>query len=98
MIDMPSHHMTASREAMRARRAGVLAVLALALALAACSPEANRAPGEPGADVGNRTYPLPSLHGDRSRNNPSAEVPRAGRVPPDARGVPGYWAQSGQRP
>lgn len=76
----------------------ILAVLMLALLGGACSPEASRVPGEPGADVGNRTYPLPPLHGDRSRNNPSAEVPRVGKAPPDARGVPGYWAQQGQRP
>jgi hypothetical protein len=69
-------------------------VLALLLAgLVACSPEdARRVGGGPGADPGNRHYPLPQLHGNRAKNNPSARVPAPGRVPAAAKGVPGYWA------
>jgi hypothetical protein len=69
----------------------IVAALALA-ALVACSPEdVRRTGGGPGADPGNRHYPLPQLHGNRARNNPSARVPAPGRAPASARGVPGYW-------
>jgi hypothetical protein len=83
---------------MRTRAAGsgparVIAAALLVAALVACSPEAVRRPGQPGADPGNRDYPLPELHGNRAKNNPSAKVPSVGRVPADAKGVPGSWAQ-----
>jgi hypothetical protein len=72
----------------------VLAALLLA-ALVACSPEDDRrVGGGPGADPGNRHYPLPELHGNRAKNNPSARVPTPGRAPAAAKGVPGYWAGS----
>ena len=45
----------------------------------ACSPEANRTRGGgPGADVGNRDYPLPQIHGPGF--NPSHDTPRVGQA------------------
>jgi hypothetical protein len=71
----------------------IVAALLLAGLVAACSPEdVRRTGGGPGADPGNRHYPLPQLHGNRARNNPSARVPAPGRAPATAKGVPGYWA------
>lgn len=71
-----------------------LALLLAALALVACSPEAVRTRGGgPGADLGNRTYPLPALHGDQTRNNPSYQTPQVGLAPREAKGVPGFWVQ-----
>jgi hypothetical protein len=65
-------------------------VLAL-LAVGGCSPEDGRTRGGGlGADVGNTTLPI-RLHGDRSRNNPSFQVPLLGGVPRDDKGVPGWW-------
>jgi hypothetical protein len=78
------------------RAALAAALLGAALALVGCSPEEDRALGQAGADINNRNYPLPSMHGDRSRNNPSFETPLSGRVPEDARGVPGFWADPEQ--
>jgi hypothetical protein len=54
-----------------------VAITAL-LATAACSPEASRGRGSgPGADVGNRDYPLPELHGAR---NPAHKTPQIGKA------------------
>jgi hypothetical protein len=75
--------------------ARIAAAALLVAALVACSPEEDRRTGQPGADPGNRSYPVPELHGNRARNNPSAGVPSVGRVPADAKGVPGFWAQPG---
>jgi hypothetical protein len=75
-----------------AHRAGVGVLIVVAvLALVGCSPEDGRTRGSgPGADVGNTSLPI-RMHGDRGRNNPSFQVPLAGGVPRDARGVPGWW-------
>jgi hypothetical protein len=75
-------------------RIGLLIVAASLLAAATgCSPEDGRTRGGGlGADVGNTALPI-QMHGNRERNNPSARVPDVGRVPRDARGVPGWWAQ-----
>jgi hypothetical protein len=59
-----------------------LVALLLALALAACSPEAGRTrSGGPGADVGNRpnprVEPLPDLHGAM---DPAFGTPRIGEA------------------
>ena len=80
--------------ASRLRR-GVVAVLAVGgILLAACSPEATRQlGGGPGADPGNHSHPLPQLHGNQQRNNPAFGTPEVGRVPKDAKGVPGFWAR-----
>jgi hypothetical protein len=49
------------------------------LALTACSPEASRSRGGgPGADIGNRDYPLPQIHGPVS--NPAFHTPRIGQA------------------
>jgi hypothetical protein len=66
-----------------ARRRWCANALALALLVvgvtAACSPEATRTrAGGPGADVGNRDYPLPLIHGDAS--NPSYQTPKVGQA------------------
>ncbi len=66
--------------------------------LAACNPEATRQlGGGPGADLGNRSYPLPQMHGNQQRNNPDFRTPEVGLVPDDAKGVPGFWARPGSR-
>lgn len=78
------------------RLARVLAGALLVAILVGCSPEDDRQfAGGPGADPGNRSYPLPRIHGNQVRNNPSANVPDVGRVPREAKGVPGFWAQPG---
>ena len=47
------------------------------IAGSACSPEAMRTrAGGPGADVGNRDYPLPEIHGTAS--NPFYMTPQVG--------------------
>jgi hypothetical protein len=57
----------------------ILALAFVAAVVTACSPEASRTRGGgPGADVGNRDYPLPLLHGAVS--NPSYETPKIGRA------------------
>jgi hypothetical protein len=69
----------------------------LLLGSAACSPEAERArSGGPGADIGNRGGGGTSMHGDQRRNNPDFQAPSYGRVPSDAKGVPGWWASRAQ--
>ncbi len=58
-----------------------LALLVAVLALSACSPEASRIrAGGPGADIGNREFPLPELHGDRTKNNPFFHTPLVGKA------------------
>jgi hypothetical protein len=69
----------------------MLAALAL-VAVVGCSPEDGRTRGSGlGADVGNTVLPI-ELRGNRDRNNPSFRTPDVGRVPRDAKGVPGWWA------
>jgi hypothetical protein len=61
-------------------RALLLGAVLLVLA-AGCSPEASRTRGGgPGADVGNRDYPLPELHGRSPESNPSYQTPKIGRA------------------
>ncbi|HZR98471.1 MAG TPA: hypothetical protein VFE37_07185 [Chloroflexota bacterium] len=73
-------------------RAGLAAlVVAVLLAAVACSPEDGRPRGGGlGADLGNTSLPI-RMHGSRSYNNPSFQVPQVGGVPRDAKGVPGWW-------
>jgi hypothetical protein len=61
----------------RGKRVLLLGLLAAALAVGACSPEANRTRGGgPGADVGNRWLPSDvDLHG---RSNPFYRTPQLG--------------------
>lgn len=61
----------------RGKRTLLLGLLAAALAVGACSPEAGRTRGGgPGADVGNRWYPSDvDLHG---RTNPYFRTPSLG--------------------
>ncbi|HEX3244845.1 MAG TPA: hypothetical protein VHX16_05520 [Chloroflexota bacterium] len=67
-------------------------LLALALGCG-CSPEAARSrAGGLGADPGNSRLPI-EMHGNQQTNNPAFEVPGRGRVPADARGVPGWWSR-----
>ena len=73
------------------RRIGLGSLAAAALLAVACSPEDGRAQGGGlGADMGNTALPI-QMHGSRSRNNPSFQVPLIGQVPRDAKGVPGWW-------
>jgi hypothetical protein len=66
------------------------------LAVAGCSPEADRArSGGQGGDIGNTAPPV-EMHGDQARNNPNFGTPSIGRAPSDAKGVPGWWARRGQ--
>ena len=52
-------------------------LLSLVLMASACSPEATRVRGGgPGADIGNRTYPLPEIHGG---SNSNLDTPRVGQ-------------------
>jgi hypothetical protein len=51
-------------------------LLAALLAVAACSPEATRDRGEPGADPGNRT-PVLDMHGD---TDPAHDTPEIGKA------------------
>jgi hypothetical protein len=82
------------RKTHRAGRAAL--VLIALLAVVGCSPEDGRARGGGlGADVGNTGLPI-QLHGARGRNNPSFHTPEVGRVPRDAKGVPGWWAGRGE--
>jgi hypothetical protein len=75
-------------------RIGSLLMVAALLIVVGCSPEGERArAGGRGADIGNSVPPI-GLHGNRERNNPDFQVPRPGRAPSDARGVPGWWANS----
>ncbi len=74
-------------------RACVAGALLVGLVVAGCSPEAARARGSLGADVGNTALPV-ELRGDPSRNNPSFRTPEIGQVPRDAKGVPGWWVAS----
>lgn len=68
-------------------------LVAAALGLGGCSPEASRVRGGGlGADPGNTRLPV-QLRGDQSRNNPSFDVPRVGQVPREAKGVPGWWVR-----
>ena len=61
---------------MSVRRLACVALAAAALALGACSPEAGRTRGGgPGADVGNRDYPLPEMHAVR---DPAFRTPLVG--------------------
>lgn len=77
---------------IRSNMALLAVASALLLAGVGCSPEADRVrAGGPGADIGNSAPPV-RLHGDRIRNNPDFQVPAIGRVPSDAKGVPGWWA------
>lgn len=69
----------------------LVAVLAIAIVLGACSPEAVRMRGGgPGADRDNTGSSI-ELHGDQSRNNPSFGVPMRGSTPVDSRGVDAWW-------
>jgi hypothetical protein len=71
---------------------GATALLLVAMA-AACSPEAARTrEAGLGADPGNSRLPI-ELHGDRTKNNPSFEVPARGKVPENSHGVSGWWGQ-----
>ncbi len=89
--------MTARRGSSRPARVLAIALLIAALTAMGCGPEASRSVGGGrGADPGNRDYPLPQLHGDQAKNNPSFEVPDEGLAPRDAKGVPGFWARPGQ--
>ena len=73
------------------RRIGLGILAAAALLAGACSPEDGRVQGGGlGADMGNTALPI-QMHGSRSRNNPSFQVPLIGQVPRDAKGVPGWW-------
>jgi hypothetical protein len=55
----------------------IVGVVAGSMLATACSPEAGRKPGEPGADVGNRASPneLVELHG---KIDPDYGVPTVG--------------------
>ena len=60
------------------RRLAWAALAVAALGLGACSPEAGRTRGGgPGADVGNRDYPLPEMHGVR---DPAFKTPLVGQA------------------